>query len=214
MLRHAAREALGRRTASHRDRHRDVADARIDLGVARTGLPRVRLDIIIIRSRAPRGDSRMVETAASSADPAQRRRRPAAAGQAVADAASGSLEFDRRRGGSGRRLPCRGPRRLGRGARLLRRSHQRVRGGNHYEDRSDDREQPLPRCAHGPHLSQCRFLSDVTKACARLFLRFSLNILRTMKWSLPLASRGLNVEQQWLPVQLREHGARGGTVVV
>ena len=76
---------------------------------------------------------------------------------------SASFELDGRRGGSGRRLLCRGLRRLGRGARLLRRSHGRVRGGNHYENRSDDREQPLPRCAHGPHLSQCRFLSDVTK---------------------------------------------------
>ena len=47
------------------------------------------------------------------------------------------------------------------------------------------------------------------EACARLFLRFSLDILRTMKCRCRSPVECLNVEQQWLPVQLREHWARG-----
>ena len=192
---------------------RRLHPARIRQLVVRRRLAHVALPVRASSGRCGRGCSGFTEdrpgAAASSADPAQRRRRPAAAGQAVADAAERVVRVGweagrvwqalalswaataRARCAAAAPLAPAGPR-----PRSLRVPFRRPRAATY-----SLRAWPAPFAVPIP--------IGCYEACARIFLRFSLDILRTMNGRCRSPVECLNVEQQWLPVQLREHWARG-----
>ena len=161
-------------------------------------------------ARGPDSAAGRPGAAASSADPAQRRRRPAAAGQAVPDAAERVVRVGWEAGRVWRALALSWAATAR--ARCAAAAPLAPAGHRPRELRGPFRR---PRAAtYSLHAWPAPFAVPIPigcyEACARLFLRFSLDILRTMNGRCRSPVECLNVEQQAVGSASRARSPRMG----